>query len=88
MIWRNCFSRNYLHKNACTILYLAKGGRIGNRIVEVWPEPAKLHQGLRVGGEGGADAQGFRVEGAAPLRRSAAGGQPEKQAVKKHETHV
>ena len=55
--------------------------------MEVWPEPAKLHQGLRVGGEGGADAQGFRVEGAAPLRRSAAGGQPEKQAVKKHETH-
>ena len=81
------FAKLFTQKLACTILYLAKGGRIGNRIVEVWPEPTKLHQGLRVGGEGGADAQGFRVEGAALLRRSAAGGQPEKQAVKKHETH-
>ena len=82
------FAKLFAQKLACTILYLAKGGRIGDRIVEVWPEPAMLHQGLRVGGEGGADAQGFRVEGAALLRRSAAGGQPEKQAVKKHETHV
>ena len=47
----------------------------------MWPEPAKLHQGLRVGGEGGADAQGFRVEGAAPLRRSAAGGQVNDRAI-------
>ncbi len=32
----------------CVLLYLAKRRRIRSRIVEVWPLPAQLHQGIRV----------------------------------------